>query len=62
MQILAIDHALGQQTNAAGAMHVGGDDSSGRFEIGEYGSALADRLKIVDLESDAGFSRDREQM
>ena len=39
----------GQQANAAGAVHVGGDEASGGLQVGEDRRALADFLEIVDV-------------
>ncbi len=51
-----------QQAHAAGAMHIRGDKTPGGFEIGEQRSALAHCLEIVDLQIDAGFAGDSQQM
>ena len=62
VKMISAQQAPGQQAHAAGAMHIGGHKTSGGFQIGEQRSALADGLKIVDLQIDFGFARDSQQM
>src|ERR1700734_1188682 len=62
MNIISVQQPPGQQAYAARAVHIGGHKTTGRFEIGKQGSALAHHLKIVDLQIEPSPARNAPQM
>ncbi len=62
MQITAFDQALRHELNAARAMQIGGGETAAGFEIGDDGRARADAIEVVDVEIDAHFMCDRQQV
>ena len=59
---LRVDHALGDQLDAAGVIDVKRHVFPAGAKIGDDRRTFADRIEIVDLERDARFARDCEQM
>ena len=56
------EQAAGEEANASGGVHVGGDEAAGGFQVGEDRGALADGLEIVDVERDSGLARNGQQV
>ena len=48
--------------DAAGAVHVSGHKAAGRLQIGQQRRAFADFLEIVDVQRNASFARNRQQV
>src|ERR1700719_1041911 len=62
MKVLSVQQAANEKADTAGAMHIGSNETSGRFEIREKRRALAYGLEIVDLQIDVGLAGNSQQM
>src|SRR6476661_10666596 len=62
MYMARLQQPAQQNTHAAGAVHVGSDETTRWFQVSQQGSVLADFLEIVNLQGHASFSRDGQQM
>ena len=58
----ALEQLARDESDAAGAMEVGGDEASARLEIGDDRRARRDLVEVVELERQAELARDREQV
>ena len=62
VEIFAFQQALHQQADATGAVHVSSDKTSRGLQVGKQRRAFTDFLEIVDVQRDASFARDRQQV